>query len=92
MKTTCVYLLLGLVLMGIWDSEAESPGPPIPAICCFSFIGFSIPANKIKSAVKTNPYCVKEAVVSVTTERGNSFCVKPDEPWLQAIISNNKDS
>ncbi|XP_057186228.1 C-C motif chemokine 24-like [Triplophysa rosa] len=88
MKTTCVYLLLGLVLMGIWDSEAESLGPPVPAVCCFSFIGFAIPANKIKSAVKTSPACVNKAAV-VTTEKGNNFCVKLDEPWLASIIKDS---
>ncbi|KAA0724548.1 hypothetical protein E1301_Tti003816 [Triplophysa tibetana] len=74
--------------MGIWDTEAESLAPPIPATCCFSFIGFPIPANKIKSAVETSKSCVTKAVV-VTTEKGNRFCVKPDEPWLPRNIKDS---
>ncbi|XP_056596326.1 C-C motif chemokine 13-like [Triplophysa dalaica] len=87
MRTT-VCLILGLVLLGILDCEAQPHGPPIPATCCFSFIGFQIPANKIKSAVETSPSCVNRAVV-VTTEKGNTFCVKSNEPWLPSI---KKDS
>ncbi|KAI7812149.1 chemokine CCL-C25s [Triplophysa rosa] len=85
MRTT---VILGLVLLGILDCEAQPLGPPIPAVCCFSFIGFQIPANKIKGVVETSPACVNKAVV-VTTEKGNKFCVKLDEPWLASI---QKDS
>nr|XP_055048929.1 C-C motif chemokine 3-like isoform X2 [Misgurnus anguillicaudatus]XP_055048930.1 C-C motif chemokine 3-like isoform X3 [Misgurnus anguillicaudatus] len=84
MRTAYVCLILGLMLMATLKSEAQPFAGPVPAICCFKFIGFEIPVNKITSAVRTSSYCTNKAVV-VTTVKGNQFCVKPDEPWLQKI-------
>ncbi|XP_073669501.1 uncharacterized protein [Paramisgurnus dabryanus] len=84
MRTAYVCLILGVMLMATLKSEAQPFAGPVPAICCFNFIGFPIPVDKVKSAVRTSSYCTNKAVV-VTTVKGNMFCVKPDEPWLQKI-------
>nr|XP_055047995.1 C-C motif chemokine 4-like [Misgurnus anguillicaudatus] len=90
MRITSVCLILGLMLMATTKSEAQQDNgrplaAPVPAAsCCFSFIGFPIPVNKVKSAERTSSFCSNKAVV-VTTVKGNMFCVKPDETWLQKI-------
>nr|XP_055048928.1 C-C motif chemokine 3-like isoform X1 [Misgurnus anguillicaudatus] len=84
MRTAYVCLILGLMLMATLKSEAQPLAGPVPSICCFNFIGFPIPVNKIKSAERTSSSCSNKGVV-VTTEKGNQFCVKPEETWLQNI-------
>lgn len=84
MRTNSVCLILGLMLMATLNSEANPIQGPVPGLCCFLFIGFPIPVDKIKSAERTSSSCTNKAVV-VTTVKDNMFCVKSDEPWLQNI-------
>ncbi|XP_056308047.1 chemokine (C-C motif) ligand 33, duplicate 3 isoform X2 [Danio aesculapii] len=84
MRASSVFLLLGLMLLMAWTSEAQ----PIPESCCFNFIDFPIPANKIVSAVKTSSRCASKGIV-VTTPR-TQFCVKPDEEWIKPIMEKLK--
>nr|BAF98242.1 chemokine CCL-C25s [Danio rerio] len=58
--------------------------PPFPESCCFNFIDFPIPANKIVSAVRTSSRCSSKGIM-VTTPR-TQFCVKPDEDWIKPIM------
>uniref|UniRef100_A0A8C2GZ01 Chemokine interleukin-8-like domain-containing protein n=1 Tax=Cyprinus carpio TaxID=7962 RepID=A0A8C2GZ01_CYPCA len=55
-----------------------------PEKCCFNFIDFQIPANKIVSAEKTGSICPSPGIV-VTTAR-TEFCVDPDEDWIRKYM------
>ncbi|XP_051545806.1 C-C motif chemokine 22-like [Myxocyprinus asiaticus] len=83
MRTTCVCLVVGLVLLVAWTSEAHPQALTVPLKCCFNFIDFPIPSNKVKHVEQTSQSCPIKAVL-VTTERGE-FCVKPNAPWLKKI-------
>ncbi|XP_051975194.1 C-C motif chemokine 8-like [Xyrauchen texanus] len=83
MRTTCGCLVLGLVLLVAWTSEAQPYALTIPLKCCFNFIDFPIPIINVKLAEKTSRNCPMEAVL-VTTQRGE-FCVKPNARWLKKI-------
>ncbi|XP_051978458.1 C-C motif chemokine 13-like [Xyrauchen texanus] len=84
MRTSCVCLVLGLVLLVAWTSEAQPQAPAIPEKCCFNFIDFPIPRNRIVSAVQTSIDCPVKAYL-VTTHKGE-FCVQPDAPWLKKVL------
>nr|BAF98271.1 chemokine CCL-CUe [Danio rerio] len=65
--------------------RSSIPGPAaVPITCCFAFIDFPIPYNKIVSALRTSPRCATKAIV-VTTPR-TQFCVKPNEVWIKAVM------
>uniref|UniRef100_A0A8C1P991 Chemokine interleukin-8-like domain-containing protein n=1 Tax=Cyprinus carpio TaxID=7962 RepID=A0A8C1P991_CYPCA len=61
----------------------------VPERCCFNFIDFPIPADKIVSALKTGSKCPAPGVV-VTTKKPLEFCVKPDEEWVKKVMNNLK--
>ncbi|XP_059402198.1 C-C motif chemokine 14-like isoform X2 [Carassius carassius] len=84
MRASSFCLLFGLVLMMAWTSEAQPKAPAVPQNCCFNFIDFKIPTNKIVSAVKTSSRCPVPGIV-VTTHR-TRFCVKPAEAWIKAFM------
>ncbi|XP_026094588.1 C-C motif chemokine 4 homolog [Carassius auratus] len=86
MRASSLCLVFGLVLMMTWTSEAQ-PQAPVPENCCFNFIDFPIPSNKIVSAVKTDTKCPVSGIV-VTTPR-TKFCVKPGEDWIKAWIKSD---
>ncbi|XP_066505936.1 C-C motif chemokine 8-like [Hoplias malabaricus] len=76
MKTNCLCLVLGLVLLLTGSSDAQphamdSVGRPVP--CCFSFINFTIPVKQIEKIEKTPSSCPKPGFV-VTTARRKKFC------------------
>uniref|UniRef100_A0A8C1P4F5 Chemokine interleukin-8-like domain-containing protein n=1 Tax=Cyprinus carpio TaxID=7962 RepID=A0A8C1P4F5_CYPCA len=56
----------------------------VPERCCWSFIDFQIPTQKIVSAVKTGSRCPTPGIV-VTTRR-TEFCVRPDEDWIKSFM------
>ncbi|XP_050958921.1 C-C motif chemokine 4 homolog isoform X2 [Labeo rohita] len=85
MRASTLCLVFGLVLLMTWTSEAAPHAPAVPERCCFNFIGFKIPGNKIVSAEKTGSDCPQAAIV-VTTQKGLEFCVKPDEPWIKKVM------
>ncbi|NP_001166147.1 chemokine (C-C motif) ligand 33, duplicate 3 precursor [Danio rerio] len=85
MRASSVFLLLGLTVLMAWTSEAQ---PAIPEPCCFNFIDFPIPANKVVSAVRTVSRCAVKGIV-VTTPR-TQFCVKPDEDWIKPIMEKQQ--
>ncbi|XP_026058121.1 C-C motif chemokine 18-like [Carassius auratus] len=83
MRASSMCLVFGLVLLMALTSEAQPKA--VPKRCCFSFVDFQIPASKIVTALKTDPECPVPGFV-VTTPR-TEFCVKPDEEWIQKILS-----
>ncbi|KAL1247343.1 hypothetical protein QQF64_022719 [Cirrhinus molitorella] len=85
MRATSLCLVLGMVLLMAWTSEASPYANAVPERCCFNFIGFPIPAKNIVSALKTGTHCPVEGIV-VTTIKGLEFCVKPDEPWIKKAM------
>uniref|UniRef100_A0A9J8AAA5 Chemokine interleukin-8-like domain-containing protein n=1 Tax=Cyprinus carpio carpio TaxID=630221 RepID=A0A9J8AAA5_CYPCA len=56
----------------------------VPERCCWSFIDFQIPTQKIVSAVKTGSRCPTPGIV-VTTRR-TEFCVEPHEAWIKSFM------
>ncbi|RXN12695.1 C-C motif chemokine 4-like protein [Labeo rohita] len=87
MRASTLCLVFGLVLLMTWTSEAYTKrfAAAVPESCCFSFIDFQIPGNKIVSAEKTGSDCPQAGIV-VTTQKGLEFCVKPDEPWIKTVM------
>ncbi|NP_001135739.1 chemokine CCL-CUj precursor [Danio rerio] len=60
------------------------PAYPVKETCCFNFIDFPIPANKIMFVARTSSRCAVKGIV-VSTPR-TQFCVKPDEDWIKPIM------
>ncbi|XP_073687427.1 chemokine (C-C motif) ligand 33, duplicate 3 [Garra rufa] len=85
MRASSLCLGLGLVLLMAWTSEAQPGALAVPERCCFNFIDFAIPPNKIVTALKTGSHCPVAGVV-VATKKGLEFCVKPDEAWIKKVI------
>ncbi|XP_026094589.1 C-C motif chemokine 3 [Carassius auratus] len=84
MRASSMCLVFGLVLLMAQTSAQSQAAAPIPEKCCFNFIDFQIPTNKIVSAVKTDSHCLVPGIV-VTTPR-TEFCVDPAEDWIKAWI------
>ncbi|KAL1247342.1 hypothetical protein QQF64_022718 [Cirrhinus molitorella] len=87
MRTTSLCLVLGMVLLMAWTSEATTEALAVPKQCCFNFIDFPIPLQRIASAQKTSSGCPVAGIV-VTTLKGLEFCVKPDEEWIKKKLEN----
>uniref|UniRef100_A0A8C1LLN8 Chemokine interleukin-8-like domain-containing protein n=1 Tax=Cyprinus carpio TaxID=7962 RepID=A0A8C1LLN8_CYPCA len=83
MRASSLCLVFGLVLLMARTSEAQL-APAVPETCCFSFIDFQIPTQKIVSALKTGSHCPAPGIV-VTTHR-TEFCVDPAEAWIKSFM------
>ncbi|XP_043083272.1 chemokine (C-C motif) ligand 33, duplicate 3 [Puntigrus tetrazona] len=83
MRATSMCLVFGLVLLMTCASEAQL-APAVPENCCFNFIDFKIPPQKIVSAWRTGSHCPVAGVVIKTPKA--EFCGKPDETWVQNAL------
>uniref|UniRef100_A0A9J7XSB9 Chemokine interleukin-8-like domain-containing protein n=1 Tax=Cyprinus carpio carpio TaxID=630221 RepID=A0A9J7XSB9_CYPCA len=86
MRASSLCLVFGLVLLMAWTSEAQLAAA-VPETCCFNFIDFQIPTNKIVSAEKTNSHCPSPGIVVTTTKK--ELCVKPDKAWIKTYMKNH---
>ncbi|TRY93631.1 hypothetical protein DNTS_029702 [Danionella cerebrum] len=85
MKTaSSVCLLLGLILQGSGDAQAQPLANGVPSTCCFGFIDFKIPPGRILRAEKTSPLCPDKGIL-VSTQR-TQFCVDPNEAWIKKVM------
>ncbi|XP_042609199.1 chemokine (C-C motif) ligand 33, duplicate 3 isoform X2 [Cyprinus carpio] len=87
MRASSLCLVFGLVLLMAWTPEAQPVAAAVPERCCFNFIDFPIPADKIVSALKTGSKCPGPGIV-VTTKKPLEFCVNPDEEWVKKVMNN----
>uniref|UniRef100_A0A9J8AF08 Chemokine interleukin-8-like domain-containing protein n=2 Tax=Cyprinus carpio TaxID=7962 RepID=A0A9J8AF08_CYPCA len=87
MRASSLCLVFGLVLLMAWTPEAQPVAAAVPERCCFNFVDFQIPTEKIVSALKTDSKCPAPGIV-VTTPR-TEFCVNPDEKWIQKVMNNS---
>uniref|UniRef100_A0A9J7Y2P7 Chemokine interleukin-8-like domain-containing protein n=1 Tax=Cyprinus carpio carpio TaxID=630221 RepID=A0A9J7Y2P7_CYPCA len=86
MRASSLCLVFGLVLLMAWTPEAQLAAA-VPERCCFNFVDFQIPTEKIVSALKTDSKCPAPGIV-VTTKKPLEFCVKPDEEWVKKVMNN----
>uniref|UniRef100_A0A8C2BGY3 Chemokine (C-C motif) ligand 39, duplicate 2 n=1 Tax=Cyprinus carpio TaxID=7962 RepID=A0A8C2BGY3_CYPCA len=84
MRASSLCLVFGLVLLMARTSEAQPHASAVPEKCCFNFIDFQIPTNKIVSALRTGSHCPSPGIV-VTTAR-TEFCVDPAEAWIKSFM------
>ncbi|PWA14796.1 hypothetical protein CCH79_00014539 [Gambusia affinis] len=57
----------------------------MPADCCFSFVKQRMDKNLMSSYHKTDHRCSLSGII-LTTKRGRSICVDPEQPWVNTII------
>ncbi|KAK3536035.1 hypothetical protein QTP70_025514 [Hemibagrus guttatus] len=74
MKMSRVFLVLGLVLIMEFYSDAQ-PEAPNPEDCCFKFFTGSIPAKNIQNVKKTGSHCPQQGFI-VTTPKFSGLCVR----------------
>ncbi|XP_053487890.1 regakine-1-like [Ictalurus furcatus] len=78
MKLNCVFLVLGVVLIMVLCSDAQSDAVAQPKDCCFNFITGKIPPQIILEVKKTDSLCPQQGFV-VTTHKFPSLCVREVE-------------
>ncbi|XP_060798043.1 C-C motif chemokine 14-like [Neoarius graeffei] len=76
MKRSCVFLLLGLILIMALCSDANLPEHHSVS-CCFKFFRGKIPPQNIVKVKKTDSPCTMSGFI-VTTTRFHSLCVRED--------------
>ncbi|XP_041966505.1 C-C motif chemokine 3-like isoform X2 [Alosa sapidissima] len=81
MRTLAALLALVLVI-----SVSAQYGPTTEQ-CCTKYYSHTIPQKKVESYFKTGSSCYLTAIV-LKTEKKMEFCVKPDLPWVQNIVTN----
>uniref|UniRef100_A0A8C1K6H0 Chemokine interleukin-8-like domain-containing protein n=1 Tax=Cyprinus carpio TaxID=7962 RepID=A0A8C1K6H0_CYPCA len=86
MRASSLCLVFGLVLLMAWTSEAQL-ALAVPKKCCFNFIDFQIPKNRIVSAVRISSRCPSPGIVVTTTKK--ELCVKPDKAWIKTYMKNH---
>ncbi|XP_017329053.3 regakine-1-like [Ictalurus punctatus] len=74
-KMSCVFLVLGFVLIMALYSDAKPYGVDVvPEGCCFNFFTGKIPPQNILNVKKTGSRCPKQGFI-VTTPKHTSLCV-----------------
>uniref|UniRef100_A0A8C1K7Z2 Chemokine interleukin-8-like domain-containing protein n=2 Tax=Cyprinus carpio TaxID=7962 RepID=A0A8C1K7Z2_CYPCA len=86
MRASSLCLVFGLVLLMARTSEAQL-ALAVPKKCCFNFIDFQIPKNRIVSAVRISSRCPSPGIVVTTTKK--ELCVKPDKAWIKTYMKNH---
>ncbi|XP_063058483.1 monocyte chemotactic protein 1B-like [Engraulis encrasicolus] len=92
MKTACICLALGLVVMMALSSEALIYGvEAAPKDCCFNFVSnrMNMKSKAIVTARRTDAKCPKAAII-VTTAMGRDLCVNPSSKFGKRLAKTIK--
>ncbi|XP_072543229.1 C-C motif chemokine 3-like [Salminus brasiliensis] len=90
MRGWCGSLLLALLVILYLQSCVEGQNENTnayaygPDQCCFSLYPRRIPVKLIEKYEETRSDCSKPGVI-LTTRRGQSVCVDPNQSWVQRV-------